>query len=106
AKHLGMFPSRMVLVLDELERSGFVERKPSARDRRTYALHLTARGEAKLEAIGRIAREHQEALCAALNPGEREMLATLLSRIAEQQHLTEGVHPGYRKLGRGKEVSC
>ena len=106
AKHLGMFPSRMVFVLDELERLGFVERRPSAKDRRTYELNLTARGRAKLEAIGRIAREHQEALCAALNPGERETLASLLSRIAEHQHLRAGVHPGYRKLGGGHEISC
>jgi DNA-binding MarR family transcriptional regulator len=106
AKHLGMFPSRMVLVLDELERLGLVERKPSANDRRTYALQLTARGKARLEAIGRIAREHQEALCAALNQEERETLGALLSRIAEQEHLTPGVHPGYRKLGRADEESC
>ena len=106
AQHLGMFPSRMVLVLDELERWGFVERKPSATDRRTYSLHLTLRGNARLEAIGRVAWEHQKALCAALKPGERETLASLLSRIAEQQHLTAGVHPGYRKLGRRNEVAC
>jgi DNA-binding MarR family transcriptional regulator len=106
AQHLGMFPSRLVLVLDELERLGLVERKPSARDRRRYAMHLTARGKVRLEAIGRVAREHHEALCAALNPAERETLASLLSRIAGQQHLTPGVHPGYRKLGRGNEVSC
>ena len=105
AKHLGMFPSRVVFVLDELQRLGLVERRASAKDRRTYALHLTAGGKARLEAVGRVAREHQEALCAALNPGERETLASLLSRIAEQQHLTAGVHPGYRKLGRGNEVS-
>ena len=97
AKHLGIFPSRVVFVLDELEQLGFVERRPSAKDRRTYALHLTAGGKAKLEVIGRIAREHQEALCAALNAGERETLASLLSRMAEQQHLTAGVHPGYQK---------
>jgi DNA-binding MarR family transcriptional regulator len=105
AKHLGMFPSRVVFVLDELQRLGLVERRASAKDRRTYALHLTAGGKARLEAVGRVAREHQEALCAALNPGERETLASLLLRIAEQQHLTAGVHPGYRKLGRGNEVS-
>jgi DNA-binding MarR family transcriptional regulator len=105
AKHLGMFPSRMVLVLDELERLGLVERKPSANDRRTYALHLTARGKARLEAIGRVAREHQEALCVALNQEERETLGSLLSRIAERERLTPGVHPGYRKLGHVGE-SC
>jgi|SRR5882724_7322567 len=98
AKLLGMFPSRLVLVLDEMERAGLLERKASARDRRIYALHLTARGKQRLEAIGRIAREHQQALCAALNPEEQETLKGLLARISEQQGLTPGVHPGFRRL--------
>src|SRR6266404_154190 len=54
ARLLGMFPSRLVLVLDEMERDGLVERKASAGDRRTYALQLTSRGRKRLEAIGRI----------------------------------------------------
>jgi DNA-binding MarR family transcriptional regulator len=99
AKHLGMFPSRMVLVLDELEKTGLVERKASVSDRRVYALHLTARGREKLEAIGRVAREHQESLCAGLNATERETLAALLSKIAGEQNLVPGVHPGYRQIG-------
>jgi DNA-binding MarR family transcriptional regulator len=98
AKLIGMFPSRLVLVLDELETAGLVERKADAKDRRTHVLHLTARGKETLQAVGRIAREHQEAVCAALSATERETLATLLSRIANDQHLTAGVHPGYRKL--------
>jgi hypothetical protein len=53
--------------------------------------------------IGRIAREHDEALCAALNENERETLARLLSRIAEEQQLKPGVHPGYRRLGEEKK---
>jgi DNA-binding MarR family transcriptional regulator len=44
AKLLRMFPSRLVLVLGEMEKAGLVERKPSAADRRTYALHLKAKG--------------------------------------------------------------
>lgn len=98
AKLLGMFPSRLVLVLDELQKAGLLERKARAGDRRTYALHLTACGREKLQAIGRIAKEHQEALCAALSPKEQETLARLLARIAEDQGLTPGVHPGYRRL--------
>jgi len=47
--------------------------------------------------IGRVEREHQDALCAALSPREREQLADLLFRVAEQQGLTPGVHPGFRK---------
>ncbi|EEF58468.1 MarR family winged helix-turn-helix transcriptional regulator [Pedosphaera parvula] len=98
AKLMGMFPSRLVLVLDELEKAGLIERKASAEDRRTHMLHLTARGKETLQNIGRIAREHQDAFCAALNASERETLAALLSKLAAHHHLTPGVHPGYRKL--------
>jgi DNA-binding MarR family transcriptional regulator len=103
ANLLGMFPSRLVLMLDELERSGLIERRANTGDRRTYSLYLTASGAKALQAIGRIARHHDEALCAALNEDERETLARLLSRIAEEQKLKPGVHPGYRRLGAGKK---
>jgi DNA-binding MarR family transcriptional regulator len=100
---LGMFPSRLVLLLDEMERSGLIERRESAADRRVYALHLAARGKETLKAIGRVVRQHQDALCAALSASERETLAKLLSRIAEEQQLRPGIHPGYRRLGRRGE---
>jgi orotidine-5'-phosphate decarboxylase len=54
------------------------------------------------DSIGRVAREHQQALCAALDPQEQEQLARMLRRIADQQGLTPGVHPGYRMLGRNR----
>src|SRR5215470_8928418 len=92
---LGIAPSRLVVLIDDLERKGLVERRDHPEDRRSYALYLTAKGHAALKAIGRVAREHQEALCAALNSAQREQLASLLHRIAEQQGLTPGVHPGF-----------
>lgn len=95
---LGMFPSRLVQVLDELEQCGLVERRDNPADRRSYALHLTEAGREALEQIGRIAREHQDSLCAALNESERAQLTDFLTRIAAQQQLTPGVHPGYRTL--------
>jgi DNA-binding MarR family transcriptional regulator len=99
---LGIFPSRLVAIVDELERRGFVERRDSPADRRSYALYLTRAGRAMLERVGQAAREHQDALCAALNDGERAVLAELLARIAAEQGLTPGVHPGFRKLGEGE----
>jgi DNA-binding MarR family transcriptional regulator len=102
SEKLGMFPSRLVGVLDELEQRGLVERRDSPIDRRSYALYLTAAGRAALEQIGRIGREHQDALCAALDPTERAQLTDLLRRIAAQQQLTPGVHPGLRRLGGGQ----
>jgi DNA-binding MarR family transcriptional regulator len=106
AKLLGMFPSRLVLVLDEMEKSDFLERKASPSDRRTYALHLTAKGRDKLQAIGRIAGEHQDNLCTALSATEQEALKKLLSQIAGEQGLTPGVHPGYKQIGRGTKADC
>jgi len=96
---LGVFPSRLVALIDELEGRGLVERRDSPTDRRSYALHLTDAGREAFRQIGRIGREHLDALCAALNESERVQLAGFLRRIAAQQQLTPGVHPGYRKLG-------
>ncbi|HET9374900.1 MAG TPA: MarR family transcriptional regulator [Chthoniobacterales bacterium] len=98
---LGMFPSRLVLILDELEQAGLIGRRTSPTDRRIYALHLTARGKKALQAIVRVAREHEDALCAALDVSERAILTQLLSRIADEQQLRPGIHPGYRRL-RGR----
>jgi DNA-binding MarR family transcriptional regulator len=96
---LGVFPSRLVTLLDELEQRGLVERRDSPTDRRSYALYLTDAGRDSFDQIGRIGREHQDALCAALNESEQEQLAQFLTRIAAQQQLTPGVHPGFRRLG-------
>jgi DNA-binding MarR family transcriptional regulator len=99
AEALGTLPSRLVALLDELEGRGLVERRDRPSDRRSYALYLTDAGRDALETIGRIAREHQDALCAALDEGERAQLAALLARIAAEQGLMPGIHPGFRRLG-------
>jgi DNA-binding MarR family transcriptional regulator len=95
---LGILPSRLVLLVDELETRGLVARRDDPEDRRTYALHLTEAGQAMLADIGRVAREHGEALCAALSSEERLQLAALLARIADEQGLVPGVHPGFKNL--------
>jgi DNA-binding MarR family transcriptional regulator len=95
---LGIHPSRLVSILDELESRGLLERKPNAEDRRQYALHLTTRGRETFTTIAQISQQHQEELCASLTRDEREKLADLLRKIADQQGLTPGVHPGYRRL--------
>jgi DNA-binding MarR family transcriptional regulator len=99
-RRLAILPSQLVALLDELQERGLIERRQDASDRRTYALHLTASGRTTTEHIGRIAREHDDATCAALNIDERQHLNGLLSKIADQQGLSPGVHPGYRRLGR------
>lgn len=99
-RRLAILPSQLVALLDELQERGLIERRQDATDRRTYALHLTAPGRNTMEQIGRIAGEHDDAICAALNSDERQHLHGLLNRIANQQGLSPGVHPGFHRLGR------
>jgi DNA-binding MarR family transcriptional regulator len=106
ASKLNMHPSRLVGLVDELETSGFVKRQENADDRRTYALHLTDEGQEILGEIGRIAKEHQDSLLASLGKEEREELADLLQRIADEQGLTPSVHPGFSRIGRKGRSKC
>jgi DNA-binding MarR family transcriptional regulator len=61
---------------------GLVERHARPKDRRSHALRLTQAGRAQLEVLGRIAREHQDDLCASLSAAERDQLRDLLLKIA------------------------
>ena len=106
ASALGMQPSRLVALVDELDTRGLIERRENPGDRRSYALHLTEKGRAMLEGVGRVGREHQQALLAALNEDEQRQLGALLRRIADQQGLAPGVHPGYARLGGPAKRAC
>lgn len=99
---LQIHPSRLVAILDNLEKRSLIERKPNPDDRRLYSLHLTKNGIEILERIGKVAREHQDALLAVLDSDERSSLTALLQKIADEQGLTPGVHPGYRGLGKAE----
>jgi DNA-binding MarR family transcriptional regulator len=100
AEVLQMHPSGLVAIIDELEERGLVKRQDSLDDRRTYELHLTDKGQAALRDIGHVAQQHNESLCAVLSQSEREQLTEFLQRIANEQGLTPGVHPGFSRLGR------
>jgi len=95
---LGMFPSRLVGLLDDLGKANLIERRASPSDRRTYALHLTKGGRDALAKIVKLATQMQEDICAALSEKERAALADMLNRIVAQQKITPGVHPGYRRM--------
>jgi DNA-binding MarR family transcriptional regulator len=104
AAQLGLLPSRMVTLVDELEDRRLVERRRNAEDRRHYALYVTDAGEASLQDIGQLAQQHGKEFLAALNRDEQTALAGLLERLAEHHGLTPGVHPGYSQLGRGGDA--
>jgi DNA-binding MarR family transcriptional regulator len=87
AQLLGMLPSRVVALVDEMEEAGLIRRQRDAADRRRNALVLTASGKAVLQKVTTVGRAHEDDICSALNAGERRQLAALLERIAEQQGL-------------------
>jgi DNA-binding MarR family transcriptional regulator len=98
AQVLGMPPSRLVGLVDALADRGLVERRRNRDDRRLNGLHVTDAGTAMLAEITSTGREHDDALCRSLDAAERETLRALLSRIAADQGLRPGVHPGYRSV--------
>ncbi|MET9068512.1 MarR family winged helix-turn-helix transcriptional regulator [Streptosporangium sandarakinum] len=96
AEELGVVPSRVVALIDNLERKGLVERRRNPQDRRNYALHLTEQGTHVMTQMRRLGKAHEDDICAALDDARRAQLTELLEAIAAQQGLTPGVHPGYR----------
>jgi len=94
-----MFPSRLVGLLDELQKMKLVERRESPVDRRTHALYLTKAGRDMLSKVGEVSQQVQDEICVGLNVKERALLEELLTRIVEQQQITPAVHPGYRQMG-------
>ncbi|GAA1140895.1 DNA-binding MarR family transcriptional regulator [Kitasatospora gansuensis] len=97
ATDLGVVPSRVVALIDNLETKGLVERRRSTEDRRNHELHLSPEGRHTLTRVSRSAATHEDTLLAALDPAQRAQLTQLLELIAAQQELTPGVHPGYRQ---------
>lgn len=95
AAAIGLPASRIVALVDRLEAQGWIERRTSPDDRRTRALHVTDTGRRVLARIRVVSAEHEAELTRGLAPAERDALVELLNRIAADQGLVEGVHPGF-----------
>ncbi len=91
-------------LVDGLESRGLLERRRSPADRRHHALHLTDLGGTTMADIRKVAMDHDAAVTSALDDDERRVLVELLRRVADQQDLTPGVHPGYRTLHRPRRT--
>jgi DNA-binding MarR family transcriptional regulator len=98
ADQLGVAASRVVGLVDGLESRGLLARRRSATDRRNYELHLTDEGQRLLTRLRGVAKAHEDDVTAALTADERDRLVELLRKVADQQGLTPGVHPGYRRM--------
>ena len=72
-----------VLLLNELEASGFAERRRDPDDRRRHIVALTPAGRQALERAERAQESIEDDVLASLGPGERVTLKALLARALE-----------------------
>lgn len=79
AKRLGIERARLVHLLDSLEHRDLVSRIRSATDRRSHALHLTARGKTALAQFKRLAAEHERHVVEKIGKANREKLLQILA---------------------------
>jgi DNA-binding MarR family transcriptional regulator len=77
---LGADANMVVLLLNELEEKGYVERRRDARDRRRHRVQITEQGQAALARTEPARRAIEEEILGALSAEERATLANLLSR--------------------------
>jgi DNA-binding MarR family transcriptional regulator len=80
---LGYDPSAIVGLVDDLEKLGFAERRPSPDDRRSRIVVLTAEGRAFLRDTDEAGLRVTNELLQPLDPTERDVLHSLLRRVAE-----------------------
>lgn len=80
ASLMGIDPSRMVALLDELERAELAERRPHPTDRRAREVAITAKGRRSLKRGRRIATAVEDEVLRGLAAGERRELLALLRK--------------------------
>ena len=80
---MGIDPSTMVSLIDQLERAGLAKRRPSARDRRAREIAMTPKGRRLLERSRRLIDDVEEQVLGGLSDTEREELLRLLRRALD-----------------------
>ncbi|MCW2789889.1 MAG: MarR family transcriptional regulator [Aeromicrobium sp.] len=81
AHRLGIDRTVMTYLVDDLEKSGLVERRPDPADRRARQVVLTRDGHRELEASAARLREVEDAVLAGLSAEDAELFRALLARV-------------------------
>jgi DNA-binding MarR family transcriptional regulator len=80
---MGIDPSTMVSLIDQLERSGLAKRRTHPTDRRAREVAITAKGRRLLERGRRMAAQVEEEVLRGLTAAERRELLRLLRRALD-----------------------
>jgi DNA-binding MarR family transcriptional regulator len=77
---MGIDPSTMVALIDQLERAGLAKRRPHANDRRAREILITAKGRRTLQRGRELAKGVEGEVLSGLSPTERRRLVALLRK--------------------------
>src|SRR5262245_33283522 len=77
---MGIDPSTMVSLIDQLEEAGLAKRRPHPQDRRAREVAITPKGRRLLERGRQMANGVQDEVLRGLTPAERRQLLSLLRR--------------------------
>src|SRR4051812_30564495 len=80
---MGVDPSTMVSLIDELERMGLAKRRPCPRDRRAREVTITPKGRRTLERARKMILAVEDEVLGGLSGSERSRLLSLLRRALE-----------------------
>jgi DNA-binding MarR family transcriptional regulator len=91
--------SNVVLVLNELEDLGYIERRRDREDRRRHRVSITPAGRSAYERTETVQREIEDQVLQALSEQEREVLCELLLRALR------GAEPGAATMAQAGAAS-
>ena len=77
---MGIDPSAMVKLIDELEGAGLAERRRHPGDRRAWEVAITPKGRRTLQQARRFVMQVEDEVLGGLGPADRRQLLTLLRR--------------------------
>ena len=77
---MGIDPSTMVSLIDQLEDTGLAKRRPHPKDRRAREVAITPKGRRLLERARQMASQVEDDVLRGLTRAERRQLLTLLRR--------------------------
>ncbi len=83
ADMLDIEPITLSRIVDRLEESGLVERRPDPSDRRAWRLHVTAKAQPLIEKLRAIADDMIAEAFAGIDPKDVEITRQVLSRARE-----------------------
>ena len=80
---MGIDPSTMVSLIDQLEAAGLAKRRPRPTDRRAREVVITPKGRRVLEQARRLATQVEDDVFGGLSGAERRQVLALLRRALE-----------------------